>query len=375
MSKLYVVFCMDTEGPCNDPNNSEILKDWNHVDPAMDKLFTDEFRYRYKDSLGNNFKIGWFFLTWTGFKTNPRKRDFGYHKIRDHYRERWGEFIDSYGDEECWHYHHPPKSGVGNEWSDDWLSSSEYRNIISRQIIDRSWFPICFRAGGTIMDASLSQWVDKWFPFDYSNRAPLKFPEMDWSDGINSWQPYTPDPIYFKEEGTGKRHMARCMDLLTGTSILRDEDILQAFEEASSNGKAIISVFDHDYRDIEKRILDFLKKLKTFKNDFRDVDLEYMTPSEAIIQYINYDEEDKLKLEIKSSKDKYNITVNKKIHQIYPWIAVQDHNGKVEQLEDKIKIISDTSWEVPMKNLMSAQKIGVAASCKNGETDVLLFKE
>ena len=125
----------------------------------------------------------------------------------------------------------------------------------------------------------------------------------------------------------------------------------------------------------KKRILDFLKKLKTFKNDFRDVDLEYMTPSEAIIQYINYDEEDKLKLEIKSSKDKYNITVNKKIHQIYPWIAVQDHNGKVEQLEDKIKIISDTSWEVPMKNLMSAQKIGVAASCKNGETDVLLFEK
>ena len=374
MSKLYVVFCMDTEGPCDDPGNDELLKDWKKVDSAMDKLFSKEFRYKYKDSLGRNFKIGWFLLTWTGFKTNPRNRDFGYHKVRDHYKNRWGKELVSYGDEECWHYHHPPKSGIGNEWSNDWSSSSEYKNIISRQIIERSWFPVCFRAGGTIMDANLSKWVDKWFPFDYSNRAPLKFPEMDWSDGIKSWQPYIPDPVNFKEKGTGKRHMARTMDLLTTASILSDEDILQAYTEASKNGKAILSVFDHDYRDIEERVLEFLSKVMEFKKDFKNVEIEYMAPSEAVIQFLDINKEKKLQLQSVMGKKQLSIRANKEIHQKYPWVALQDENGNIEQLEDDIRKVSDLVWEVPIDKIYSSQKIGIAASCKDGDSSVLLSK-
>ena len=113
MGTVKVVFCMDTEGPCDDPSNDELLSSWADVDRAMDKLFSDSFRKKHRDSAGRNFKIGWFFLTWSGFKTNPRGRDFGYHKVRDHYRERWGNLIDKFGDEECWHYPHPPKSGIG----------------------------------------------------------------------------------------------------------------------------------------------------------------------------------------------------------------------------------------------------------------------
>ena len=97
MKKVHIVFCMDTEGPCDDPKNSDLLKNWKAVDKAMDKLFSNKFRNYKPDYLGNNFKIGWFFLTWTGFKTNPRGRDFGYHKVRDHYIKRWGEKINNYG--------------------------------------------------------------------------------------------------------------------------------------------------------------------------------------------------------------------------------------------------------------------------------------
>ena len=364
---------MDTEGPCDDPGNSELLKDWKKVDFAMDKLFSDGFRSKYKDSQGNKFKIGWFFLTWSRFSSNPRNRDFGYHKVRDHYLNRWEESLATYGDEECWHYHHPPKSGVGNEWSSDWSSSSEYKTIISRQIIERNWFPICFRAGGTIMDRNLSQWVDQWFPFDYSNRAPLKFPEMDWSDGIDSWQPYAPDPIKFKEKGSGNRLMTRCMDLLTGTSVLSDDDIIQAFKEANAEGKAIISVFDHDYRDIEDRIDDFLYKLQKFNKDFKDVEIEYKSPSEAISEYIDTQEGDKLELNFKSTEDKLQIQTNKKIHQSFPWIAVEDKKGEFNQIEEGISKISEREWEISAENFINARRIGIAVSNKNKETDILVM--
>ena len=103
MKKVHIVFCMDTEGPCDDPNNLELLKDWNAVDKAMDKLFKKNLDI-INQITGNNLKLDGF-LCWTGFKTNPRGRDFGYHKIRDHYIKRWGSKIDEYKDEHCWHYH------------------------------------------------------------------------------------------------------------------------------------------------------------------------------------------------------------------------------------------------------------------------------
>ena len=264
MSLVHVVFCMDTEGPCDDPDNSEILKNWEAVDQAMDKLFKEDFRNKFVDSFNGNLKLGWFFLTWSGFKNeiNPRNRDLGYHKVLDHYRSRWGKLIQTFGDEECWHYHHPPKSGVVNEWSTDWNSSEEYKNIISRQIIEREWFPVCFRAGGTIMDKNLSQWVDKWFPFDYSNRAPLDVTVMDWSDGIDEWKAYNPDPEFFKTEGNGKRYLARTMDLVTSSYKADESDIEKAFLEAADRGYSILSTFDHDYRDIEHRFIEFMRSVE-----------------------------------------------------------------------------------------------------------------
>jgi hypothetical protein len=111
---------MDTEGPCDDPASASILSTWSRVDAAMDRLFDEDFRRRRLDPGGGHLRIGWFFLTWTGFLTNPRNRDFGYHRVRDHYLERWGERLRMLGDEHCWHYHHPSASGVGNEWGLDW---------------------------------------------------------------------------------------------------------------------------------------------------------------------------------------------------------------------------------------------------------------
>src|SRR3954452_8873908 len=111
---------MDTEGPCTDPANDDLLATWAEVDAAMDKLLEPRFRERFPDPTGGVLRIGWFFLTWTGFTTNPRQRDVGYHRVRDHYLERWADAVRRYGDEQCWHYHHPSASGVGNEWGLDW---------------------------------------------------------------------------------------------------------------------------------------------------------------------------------------------------------------------------------------------------------------
>jgi len=364
---------MDTEGPCNDPENNELLKDWDLVNSAMDKLFNKDFRFSYADSLGNNFKIGWFFLSWTGFKTNPRGRDFGYHKVRDHYLNRWGKKIKDYGDEECWHYHHPPLSGVGNEWSKEWKSSKEYINIISRQILEREWFPSSFRAGGTIMGPELSKWVDKWFPFDYSNRAPLKFNEMDWSDGVVDWKPYKPDPERFKSKGDGKRYITRCMDLKTGIYEISKEEINKAFIQASENGSSILSVFDHDYRDIETRIKYFLKDIETVSKDFNDVSWKYASPSQAITSHLELNTKRVFAIETSYKKSKLRIKTSSKIHQYFPWVAIKykDHNYK--HIDNGFQKLTNNVWEIDLYNTDNIDSIGVAASDNLGNSDVKII--
>src|SRR3954468_13278954 len=103
LPEVQVVLCMDTEGPCADPGNPELLATWDAVDAAMDKLFDPSFRARLPDPGGGGLKIGWFFLSWTGLTTNPRSRALGYHAVRDHYLARWGSALDELGDEQHWH--------------------------------------------------------------------------------------------------------------------------------------------------------------------------------------------------------------------------------------------------------------------------------
>lgn len=376
MKKVFVVFCMDTEGPCNDPNNSQLLKNWKEVDYAMDKLFSDKFRNYKLDYFGNNFKIGWFFLTWTGFLTNPRSRDFGYHKVRDHYIERWGSQLKKYGDEHCWHYHLPDKTGIGNKWGLNWFETKEHINIISKQILDRKWFPVSYRAGGTFHSNESSLWIDQWFPYDYSNRAPICYPGLvDWSSGFNFWDVYKPDIFDFRKDGNGRRFMARTLDLKTNVFQMNEKEITNAFDHAENFGSSILSVFDHDYRDIEHRIINFIDLIEKVSSKYKDVEFVFSTPKEAIVSSQNIEKYPKsLKIEGAVYKDTLRIWTTSPIFQNIPWIAIEDVDGNPVQLINNIKKESPLVYSVKLSEL-KYNKIGVAASTINGHSDVFIIEK
>ena len=370
-SSVQIVFCMDTEGPLDDPNNTELLANWDLVDTAMDKLFTPEFRNKYPDSKGSSFKIGWFFLTLTGFKTNPRDRDMGYHKIRDHYMARWGDLFDQYGDEHCWHYHHPPASGIGNEWGLDWTLCQEFEQIISRQILEREWFPTCYRAGGTIMDPISSRWVDNWFPFDYSNRAPLSLPGLvDWSTGVAEWTVYHPDPEDFRQAGAGRRRMARCLDLVTNVSTFSDDDIEAAFKQAQNGQTAILSCFDHDYRDIADRVLGFLERVQHIATKYPDIPWQYAGPTEAIYRYLSVNRPPRLDIEIYRTENQVDIWSTAPLFQSIPWLTVRTQDDQLCHIQDGIlrRDAQHWTWQIPSD--LSWVEIGVGGSTELGASAV-----
>lgn len=366
---------MDTEGPCNDPSQSDLLSTWEEVDTAMDKLFDIKFRCKYPDSSGGTFKIGWFFLTWTGFVTNPRGRDFGYHKVRDHYLARWGHLMKKYSDEQCWHYHHPNENGIGNIWGTDWSVCKEYEKIISRQIIEREWFPVCYRSGGTFMDSVSSKWVDAWFPIDYSNRAPLKVNGLvDWSDGEEEWKLYRPDLENFQKPGNGNRHMARCMDLNTWIYKLDEGEIEKAFIRADSGQPAILACFDHDYRDIVSTIDNMRETLNRIAKRYPDVSWNYAGPVKAIQNYFQYQEpKNKLCLSAKMNGNKLSITSSIPIFQRIPWIAVNTVNNEYLHIENDIIQESSKSWVWYFPESMRSQRIGIGASTQLGESSCCIM--
>lgn len=375
MAKVYVAFCMDTEGPCDDPNNNELLKTWNEVDIAMDKLFLDSFREQYTDSRGASFKIGWFFLTWTGFISNPRNRDFGYHKVRDHYLQKWSKQIEKFGDEQCWHYHHPSNSKIGNEWGFIWNENPEYSNIISRQIIEREWFPVCYRAGGTIHTNESSNWIDNWFPYDFSNRSPIKIENIiDWSKAKDDWTLYRPDIYDFTKQGFGKRYIARTLDLVTGAYAIDEVEIRKAFELAKSGEPAILSVFDHDYRDIADRITKYLNQINKISYEYPEVKWEYASPSEAIIKSKELEKYPKsIFVEAAIYNKHLRIWTTSPIHQNIPWIAIQDKNDNVIQIIENVFQDSPVSWEVDLSNIGEYIKIGIGVSTSNGLSNTFII--
>jgi SAM-dependent methyltransferase len=361
---------MDTEGPCADPGNPDLLGSWELVDSAVDDLFDPVFRERLPDPSGGTLRFGWFFLTWTGFRTNPRGRDFGHHRVRDHYLERWGDALAGYGDEQCWHYHQPAPSGVGNEWGLDWTTPREYEEIVSRQVLERGWFPACYRAGGTIMSPVSSRWVDSWFPFDYTNRAPLELPGLvDWGLGVAEWGVYHPDPEDFRRPGPGRRRMARCLDLVTNVHVLGETDVVAAFERARGGREAILSVFDHDYREITGRLGEFRELIHSVGGRYPEVPWRYAAPAEAVCSYLGVPLPRPLTIEISKARDEVLISASEPIFQSFPWIAIRTADGVVSHAADPVRI-DPNHWVWQPPSGVAWDEVAVGASTDLGRSAV-----
>ena len=70
----------------------------------VSRIFSSEFRERHKDSFGKTWVFNWHCLDHVGYKTNPRKRTLGYHKIFDYYSKVLKKY-KNYKDKIHWHFH------------------------------------------------------------------------------------------------------------------------------------------------------------------------------------------------------------------------------------------------------------------------------
>jgi hypothetical protein len=295
--------------------------------------------------------------------------------VRDHYLARWGKKIEQYSDEHCWHYHHPSPSGVGNEWNMDWSQCPEFEQIISRQILERGWFPSSYRAGGTLMDPVSSRWVDSWFPVDFTNRAPVDVSGyIDWSGGVNNWSLYHPGPENFMQPGHGRRFMARCLDLVTRMYQVKESDIEEAFERAARGQSAVVSAFDHDYRDIADRIDTFREMIGKVAKRYPLVPWSYAAPAEAVRNYAGIPQPRALGLRITAEGDGAIITADQEIFQSMPWLAVKAPGGAVTHEEAGLLRHGPCTWRWTPRAGLLWEELAAAGSTFSGSSAVANFK-
>ena len=380
---VLVVHCVDTEGPIggdvrrNPDGSAEFIDNWPDIKSSLDEITSDEFRNESADSFGNQYMLNWFIMDFTGFKTNPKNRVAAYHDTYDNIKS-----INTREDAFHWHYHQPPKSGIGDQWSDNWNSSDEHYNILGRRLLERNDFPEAFRAGGTIEDNSCSLWLEDHLMIDFSNRVSHTSYETDnifdfnWHGAPNDWGSYHPHEESLLDKGNMRRYIARCVDLKSRFHLLEEWEVAQAFKKAKDNNEPVIlSYFSHDHRDMRAETnyaIDIIKR----QSRLAGVPFAWCDAKEAI-KITNDLPTIKNTIGIEKVDDKkLMIHFRHEIYQKIPFVFTQDEDGNIKYHKLKLEHIANSP--VYLKRCFldltpEMKKLGIACTSMSGDKSTMVI--
>ncbi|ORU01004.1 hypothetical protein D081_0452 [Anaerovibrio sp. JC8] len=335
---VYVVHCIDTEGPLNEsitatfdrvygltgirlkPSYETLEKiqrkeidlggfeevasyvfskrfqsycrTWYEVEDMLSDLTSDGFRKKYKDSYGNGWTYSWFIVDLADFVTNPRDRALGYHNVWDHYKQFYALHDIEY-DEFQWHAHPMSTYGEANRCATSYINSPHILQSLARRLIDKGFFPNCFRPGYHTERPDSHWLLEQYIPFDYANQA-VEFTEYDreqggiadgrngdWRRAPSTWEPYHPSHDDYQVPGDCRRTIFRCLNVGTRMRCMTQDEVDKAFARADAGEDTIIAFADHDFRDMRPDIEDMYDMLKSAEKRFPNVKWVNAKASEA----------------------------------------------------------------------------------------------
>lgn len=237
---------------------------WDKVDAMLSAVMSPAYREALTDSFGGGWVFNWHCVDHVGYDMNVRRRDIGYHNIFDHYARRIHE-TGSWRDGLHFHYHPKPLSRQAHHNATHWFAHDDALfQSVARRLIDRLWFPCVNRAGFHVLRPDSHWFLEQHIPFDFSNQARedalLGQADLvdgrfgDWRRAPATWTPYHPAHDDYQSEGACRRWIARCLNIGTRHSFLRQEDVDQAFDEAAAGRPAVLAFTNHDFREIRPDI-------------------------------------------------------------------------------------------------------------------------
>jgi len=418
---LYIVHCVDTEGPLNEnleatfdrlksifdieltptkanlksiqnkefdlagqeeavakcfaPNLLKYNSNWNDINRMLDKIMSKNFRSEQLDDYGNGWIYSWHCMDHVDYSSNPRNKATGYGTIFRFYVSKLLEYKCNQ-DEINWHFH--PLSITKNPLNSATSYVNNYERlmqILCRRVLDENWFPVVNRPGFHSERPDSHLFLEQWIPFDYANQAceanndqpDLSFGRFgDWTRAPISWRGYNPSHDDYQTEGYCRRTIFRCLNIGTRLRSLTKNHVREAFNEANNSGSAILAFANHDYRDMQDDISHIRKMISEIKNEFNDVKIKYSGAENAAKSLMNYHNElaPKLNIFIKNKRLFVELAAGK-IFGPQPFLAIKTRDG--EYFHDNLDIIvPKAKWSyvfddqtIEMHNIL---KVGVGTA-------------
>ncbi|MCF2600320.1 hypothetical protein I6E26_01935 [Anaerovibrio lipolyticus] len=387
--KKELDFGDNTKGVYNliDPNKFAINGDWEILFHNIEHITTPEFRNKLLDSSGHGWIYNWFCMDHVGFTgDNPRRRDSGHHKIFDKYMSLIKK--QNLGDIVQFHHHPVPHSGNFHESGISYWGRNTLDDILTRKIIDRSWFPTVYRPGFHTERPDSNWFLEQWIPFDYANQAVANVidnqPRVaygrfgDWRHAPVEWKPYHPSHDDYQKKGECRRWITRCLNMYARLREINQQDVDEAFACAQQTGTAILAFTDHDYKNMEFDVNRIRALIEKSAAKFKDVEYLYSDAITAMrcccgLQYSDIGMQADIKNE--DGRIVLKVATQNDIFGPQPYLALKLNDGRY--LWDNFDFYKKNVWvytfdadSVPYPYI---DKIGVATNNAYGKVEILNY--
>ena len=346
-----------------------------------------DFRQQLLDTNGHGWIYNWFCLDHVGFTgKNPRQRDLGDHKVFDFYKNKT-DGDPSLGSLQ-WHYHPLPVSGNVHNGGSTYLNSGNVSEILAKKIIDREWFPSCFRPGFHTERPDSNWFLEQWIPFDFANQSCDSVTEQpdladgrygNWERATKSWVPYHPDYDDYQKKGLMRRWIARCLNMHARLREITQNEVNNAFLEAQNGSNVLLSFTNHDFRNMAPEITKIMNFIRTASIKFPNVPFSFEEAADGFRKCLNIQKSKaKLSLDlnrIHNQKWELKVQVSGDMFGPQPFLALKDKNG--QYFWQNFDFVDDFTWTYVFDEdnapIDIIETIGVACNSNSGVSDVKIL--
>lgn len=356
---------------------------WDKVDAMLYEMLSPDYRQRYADPEGRGWVYSWFIVDHIGYELNPRRRDMGYHNIFDHYKSLLKETHSA--DEINWHFHPMSTFKEAHICATSYLRSPHLLETLARRILDRGWFPSCFRPGFHAERPDSHWFLEQWLPFDFANQATQSDIAAqqdvmggrlgDWRRSPNDWSPYNPSHDDYQAEGNCRRTIFRCLNVGTRFKLLDEAEVERAFARAASGKPTILAFTNHDFRDMRKDIAQTYALVQKMAKRYPEVVWQNSGAKEAARAVLGREKGEAFKLDVRLEHNHVSVKANHDSFGPQPFLAIKTHDKRY--LTDNFDLQTPRrhwtySFDADSVPLTAIEAFGVASNDLSGSTHVLI---
>lgn len=359
---------------------------WTEVDDMMAEIMTPEWRLKMADDAGAPYVISWFIIDHVGFEINPRRRDMGFHQIYNRYKN-WLDRAKPAGDALYWHFHPVSYSREAHKTSFSFGYTNHHLQVISRRVIDHLDFPAAYRPGCHCERPDINFFLEQWVPFDFGNQGMVETEAGilqkdvaggrygDWRRATDQWEPYHPDFRDYQKKGAMKRWIARTLNLGSRVRNVDQVEVKKAFARADSGQPTILSVTNHDFREIRTDIAEYMDLVRTVGKRFPEVRTSHANAVDALRLAEGLTPEKPAQLTFSWDDCRLEVRADKPLWGQQPWFCFKTKTG--EYIHENLDFQEGNCWsfwfdEETIK-LDQLEAIGLATNDDYGNSSVYVI--